>query len=293
MIISKLIGGLGNQLFQYAAGKSLSLKHGVDFKVDVTALNEDTKGNYTQRYYELSIFETNIKVATQHDVEVFKKSVDIKLIRYLQRKFPSLFTSLIANESGSQFHVEFFNYPRNTYLNGFWQSEKYFLQYEQDIRNDFVFNKNIIDNNKATKELISNTQSVSLHVRRGDYVTNKNAQNFHGLCSLAYYEKAVKYLNSQIQNIELFVFSDDIEWCKQNFKFNNPIHFIETNNAASDLYLMTQCKHNIIANSSFSWWGAWLNNHHNKVVVAPFPWFADKSINSKDILPEKWVKIQI
>jgi hypothetical protein len=167
----------------------------------------------------------------------------------------------------------------------------YFKNIETIIKNDFIFNQNIIDKNKDLVSKIESCNSISLHVRRGDYVQNKITNQFHGLCSLKYYNNAIHYIEMKIKNIEIFVFSDDISWCKENLKYNLPIHFMDTNDAHSDLYLMTKCKHNIIANSSFSWWGAWLNTNKEKIVIAPKQWFADQSVITQDIIPAQWIKL--
>src|SRR3989344_4984067 len=159
------------------------------------------------------------------------------------------------------------------------------------IRKDFTFGATIVERNKKLASEISGTNSVSVHIRRGDYVTNANTNQFHGLCSLDYYNKAVSFISSKQNEMELFVFSDDIEWCKENLKYDFPIHFVETNDAHSDMYLMSLCKHNIIANSSFSWWGAWLNDNFQKIVVAPSQWIADASVNTQDLIPKGWIKI--
>jgi hypothetical protein len=292
MIITKLIGGLGNQMFQYAAGKALALRYSTSVKVDDSFLKKPAQGIDTQRYFELDIFETPVLIASHNETEKYLKRVNNKFFRELQRRLPFLFKSLRAVESGSTYHVEFEHYPENTYLDGFWQSELYFAKYEKEIRKLFKFRKDIISSNEDMVSRINlAVNPVSLHVRRGDYVKNPEANKFHGLCSIDYYAEAIKLITSQVPNVTLFVFSDDIPWCKENFKFNLPIEFIETNNPHSDLYLMTQCAHNIIANSSFSWWGAWLNNNSNKIVVAPKQWFANKDINTKDVIPEKWIKI--
>ncbi|MES2133275.1 MAG: alpha-1,2-fucosyltransferase [Bacteroidota bacterium] len=291
MIVTRLIGGLGNQMFQYAAGKALALKHGVDVKADLSELNRDAEGKYTQRHYELTIFSSNIKTAAESDLTPFLNKDKSKIKRELQRRFPFLFKTLTAVESGSSYHPEFEKYPENTYLQGFWQSELYFKEYEKEIRKAFQFNQTIIEACKSFSDMIQHSNSVSLHIRRGDYVNNPSANKFHGLCSPQYYENAVKHIAALQGQIEIIVFSDDIAWCKENLKFDFPIHFLETGSAYNDLYLMTQCRHNIIANSSFSWWGAWLNAHPDKIVVGPKQWFADMSVNTSDILPVSWIRL--
>jgi hypothetical protein len=291
MILTKLIGGLGNQMFQYAAGKALALRHGVLVKVDLSELNSHAGDKYTQRHYELGIFTSGIQVTTDKDLAPFLKGDKSRLQRELQRRMPFLFGTLNAVESGAAYHPEFKKYPKNTYLKGFWQSEQYFKAYEVEIRKDFRFRESVTEACKTLKTKISACNAVSLHVRRGDYVNNPSANKFHGLCSPQYYNSAVNRISETQKDLGIFIFSDDIGWCREHIKFDIPVHFMETGSAYEDMYLMTQCRHNIIANSSFSWWGAWLNDHVDKIVIAPKQWFADTSVNTSDIIPDSWFKL--
>ncbi len=291
MIITNLIGGLGNQMFQYAAGKALALRHQVEVKVDTTSLNEAANGKYTQRHFELDIFELPIAIANEKERSSFIKKSNRSWSNFIFKISNYFSHSLYAKENGSQFQPNYERFPTNTYLDGFWQSEQYFIAYENDIRNTFLFNTAIRNKNSDLAKKMNLANSVSLHVRRGDYIKNSAANAFHGTCSKGYYDQALAYLVERIERIELFIFSDDIDWCKTTFQYAVPIHFVETQDAASDLYLMSQCQHNIIANSSFSWWGAWLNNNSDKNVIAPKQWFADASVQTQDIVPKKWIRL--
>jgi len=292
MIVVKLMGGLGNQMFQYAAAKSLALKHHVELKVDVTFLNTDTKGNYTRRKYELDIFNSDIKLATNEEILKFKKKTNNKITRTLQRTFPNIFNNLNAVESGSKYNPEFNNFPKNTYLNGFWQSEKYFENYKEQIKSTYKVIEQIPNELNIILNKIINTNSISIHVRRGDFISLKSANDFHGTQSLNYYQLAIDIITKNNKNFNIFIFSDDIEWCKLNLNFNFPIHFSQHNyNPYWDMFLMSNCKHNIIANSSFSWWAAWLNQNKEKIVIAPKNWFVDKTINTNDLIPSQWIQI--
>ena len=179
----------------------------------------------------------------------------------------------------------------NIYLSGYWQGEKYLENTNYNINNYFKFNCA----NKLTKisEKIKNTNSVSIHFRRGDYVNNIKTNTFHGLCGFNYYNNGIKFISKNISNPIYFVFSDDINWVKQNFKLNYPTIYIEDNKDYEDMYLMSLCRHNIIANSTFSWWGAWLNKNPDKIVIAPQKWFADKvkNKNTNKIIPKEWIRI--
>ena len=279
------MGGLGNQMFQYAAGKALALHLNTDLKLDDSYLKKDPGGKYTQRHFDLDGFKMSERLIS--NFEFFK--LDSKFTRGIRRIFK--LKSNLLNENGQNYNADFFNSTDNVIVNGYWQSEKYFLKYEEQIRKDLTIKEELLKGTEEWLAKISKVNSVSIHVRRGDYISHKHANYFHGVCSIDYYKEAVNLIARSNSDIELFVFSDDIEWCKQNLKFEYPIFYVETKSAYKDLYLMQNCKHNIIANSSFSWWGAWLNRNNAKIVVAPKNWFANDSINTSDLYPEKWIRL--
>ncbi|MBI3520539.1 MAG: alpha-1,2-fucosyltransferase [Bacteroidetes bacterium] len=292
MIIVKLIGGLGNQMFQYAAGRHLAHLHQTDLLVDTSFLEKNPNGAYTKRELELSVFHTDLKIASTEDIKKFNIEGSSKYSRALQRHLPILFTNLYAAESGIQYQKEFLNYPKNTYLDGFWQSERYFKPIETVLLKEFTPKEPVNTNNEQWLSKINSCNSVSLHIRRGDYVSSKNAQEHHGNLGLDYYTKALNILKEKNSSIEIFVFSDDLDWCRANLKLNDPAHFVDANqkqNFHLDMYLMSHCKHNIIANSSFSWWAAWLNQHVSKTVIAPANWFTNKSLTTNDLIPSSWI----
>ncbi len=208
----------------------------------------------------------------------------------MQSLAPFLYKGKYVKEQGARFQSAVLQSPQDAYLDGFWQSELYFKDQEKTIRTAFEFSDKIQQTHKVLASQMQSTLSVSLHVRRGDYVSNALANKFHGLCSPNYYQNAVKHLMS-LGAIQLFIYSDDLDWCRQHSKFDVPIHYVNTNDAFADMYLMTQCKHNIIANSSFSWWGAWLNANSDKIVIAPQNWFSDPSIDTSDVIPATWQKM--
>jgi hypothetical protein len=285
VIITKLIGGLGNQMFQYAAAKALGIKWQTPVCVDLNGF--ETLGDYTPRQYELHVFEAKVEIAKDIELNRFKD----------ENKFKNHFRFFTGNknkyavEKTHAYNVDFNSLPSNTYLNGFWQSERYFKSIEKTIRADFKIKPSLLTNIENWMSKIKACNSVSMHIRRGDYVSNDTTNAFHGLCDLSYYENSVAYLTSKIKSFELFVFSDDIAWCRTNIRFSQSVHFISETNAYEDLHLMHLCQHNIIANSSFSWWGAWLNNYKSKIVIAPKQWFADTKVDTKDIIPESWIKV--
>jgi hypothetical protein len=287
MIIVKLIGGLGNQMFQFAAAKRLALAKRTTLKFDTSFLLDRTIcGNFTFRNYELDKFVLKTSIATRKEID-----------RYIVRPLSSNKIDKLLNytdphyyyfENQFNFNSEVLGLNRNTYMDGYFQSEKYFIDYQTQIRNYFIF-RSIPNENK-----ISRTNSVAIHIRRGDYVSNSAINQYHGVCSLDYYLEGIKYLKSKLTNPVFYVFSDDMTWVKQNFSSSLGLQCVEINNVengSNDLRLMSLCKHNIIANSSFSWWGVWLNCNPEKIVIAPHKWFANDKIQSEDIIPEKWIRI--
>ena len=293
MIVVKLMGGLGNQLFQYATGRALALKYQTELKLDLSFLNSDPKNVYTKRELELHVFNVSANIATDKEVDAFSKRTLIqKIVRKISPNSPSKY--FVANQKGFEYDEAFEEYPNNSYLNGYWQSERYFATVRDVLLKDLIIKKEMSEQCKLTKSLILNSNSVSLHIRRGDYVSNKNATASHGILSLEYYNKAMTHLNGLHQDLKVFIFSDDMNWVKENLKLTNECVYVDFNtgeNSVFDMYLMSQCKHNIIANSSFSWWGAWLNQNPHKTVIAPEKWFADKNLNTKDLIPNSWLKI--
>lgn len=289
MIIIKITGGLGNQMFQYALGRALSLKKGVPFKLDISSYRRYKLHNK----YELSdVFNISPEIASTKDLVQFSS-----FYNYI-RKYSRLPRTQIIEEPCFQYWNGI-NYLQNkVYLNGYWQSPKYFSDYSDVIKSDFVF-RNILDkDNQKLFEHISKSNSVSMHIRRGDYTSAKNI-NVHGTCKLSYYEDAVRYFQKKLINPIFFVFSDDIEWAKANLKNINNVKFVSNNSGKYsyiDMMLMSLCKHNIIANSSFSWWSAWLNSNPHKNVIAPVDWFSksyskSKNILTTDLIPEDWILI--
>lgn len=282
MIVVKLMGGLGNQMFQYATAYALSKKHNTRLAVDTSWFNNQS-GVSRKATYELNLLGIDAEIAKLEKYEIvpkkplFKKLTEEKLINF--------------EEKSLLFNPKIFNQGKNLYLNGYWQSEKYFIDYRFDILKVFEFPTKLSRVALSWKSQINKSEAISLHIRRGDYVTNSHTNTVHGVLNLEYYENAVKYLSSYIKNPKVFVFSDDPSWCKENLKLSVNYEIVSGPNSIEDMYLMSICRHNIIANSSFSWWAAWLNKNDSKIVIAPFNWFNDKSLKSKDIVPSSWKRI--
>ncbi len=289
MIISCIYGGLGNQMFQYAVGRAVALKTQQQLKLDISSFK-----NYTFRKYELGCFQIEEKFATPEEVSLLKYGN--KLYRKMNKVF---FKS--KKQIKTYYKEKYYNFDsavirikNSIYLFGYWQSEKYFIDFKSEILNDFSLKNPPTVETKEMKDIIDTKNSVSMHVRRGDYITSSVTNAYHGTCDLFYYQKAIEIIESRIQNIHYFIFSDDLEWVKKNMNFIKNKTFVELPKSTPDyeeMFLMSKCKHNIIANSSFSWWGAWLNQNKDKIVIAPNQWFRDISINTKDLIPSSWIRI--
>ena len=293
MIISRVIGGLGNQMFQYAVGRSIALDVNKDLLLDTNSYDDYKLHNG----YELNaVFGIKPKLASQAQINEILGLWKNRYLKYALNvafQLGLLSPKNIIKERSFAYDKRVSEITSDVYLEGYWQSEKYFIKNAQQIRDDFIFKFDMSDSNRALMEFMLRKNSVSLHIRRGDYVSNSAVAERHGVCSLDYYHAAIELIRSQLSNPSIFVFSDDIDWARSNVRTSLPLYFVDHNigiESYKDMYFMSQCKHNIIANSSFSWWGAWLNPNHQKIVIAPKLWFKDKT-NTIDLIPEGWVRI--
>jgi len=289
MIIIKLLGGLGNQLFQYALGRNIAQKNKTQLKLDITPFD-----TYSKHRYGLNHFNILENLATSQEVSRYKKydtQTKIgKLFNLIESLKPLKSRAYIKEPYFYGYFSEVLNLGDNIYLDGFWQSEKYFKDIENILRDEFTIKEKLEDN---LLNAIMSTNSVSIHVRRADYVTNPSANKIYGVCSLDYYNNAVSKITRLVRTPHFFIFSDDLAWCKNNIRLNFPTTFIDhgADKNYEDLILMSKCKHNIIANSSFSWWGAWLNDNPDKIIIAPEKWLKDPNRTTEDLIPSGWLKI--
>lgn len=286
MLIIQCTGGLGNQMFQYAFYRKLQLDDKI-VALDISGFKDYNLHNG----FELErVFGLSIITADNILIDKIKKSAYSScILSKIYRKLKLLNCYIVQREFNYQPKYGIISNNRTSYLEGYWQSEKYFEKYAHVIHSDFRFPDLDITNQLFALQ-IQKTQSVSVHIRMGDYVNHP----LHGeICTIEYYQSAIEQIRLKIENPVFFIFSNDTEWCKQNLDISNAVYVTGNvdKNSYRDMQLMSMCKHNIIANSSFSWWGAWLNNNSNKVVIAPSKWFNDESINTCDLLPESWIKI--
>jgi len=293
-IIIKLQGGLGNQMFLWAFGKALSRKKGADVYFD----DYEYCLNNPYRELELNKFKLNLLTKQperkkQKLKKILRELVPTKKLKNKIDVEPRLVVeNHIYEETTFCFEEKLFNIQPPAYLEGSFQSEKYFIGVEDEIRQGFELNIPLNNANSEMLEKIKSSNSISLHIRRGDYLKEAD---YRGICSVDYYKNAVELIvkEKNIENPSLFIFSDDYDWVTSNLQFNYKTNYVDindTNSALFDLELMKNCKHNIVANSSFSWWGAWLNNNYDKMVVAPKPWL--KGIPDYDLVPEGWLRIE-
>ena len=285
MVVSRLIGGLGNQMFQYATGRSLSIVNDSELKLDVSGYKSYTLHNG----FELDLFNIRAGVATDDEVSSLV-NVRSRLFRFISKKLRLKNKSHFFEKSFS-YDPNFFNIKHSVYIDGYWQSYKYFESIDSQLRAELTPKNALSGFNLDVSQQIAKVNAVSLHIRRGDYVSNQATNKVHGFLGIGYYEKAIQIISNKVSEPYFFVFSDDIAWARENLQLTNKVRFIEHNrcqNSYEDMRLMSLCKHHIIANSSFSWWGAWLGQNPNKIVLYPVKWFATNDRDISTLCPPEW-----
>lgn len=282
MKIVRFLGGLGNQMFQYAFYKSLEYQN-IKVYADLSHF-----GNYDKHNgYELSrIFGIRLKHAPNLFLELLKPQQEKWIYRKARRV-------LGLRKSYQEEKIEFSYDPNvyskgNNYLWGYWQNESYFNNIRVNLLHDFNFPKPEDKRNESVLKDIMDSVSVSLHVRRGDYLKD---QNLGEICTSEYYNLAITYIKNKVTAPKFYIFSDDITWCKNHLSDEENMIFVDWNtgmDSYNDMYLMSNCKHNIIANSSFSWWGAWLNSNPTKIVISPSQWIKNSELT---LSLNDWIKL--
>ena len=276
-------------MFQYAFGRQLADRHKTELKMDIGVYSEPAL-NFPQRTYDLGIFNIPERFATEGEIfrlanRTRNKVVDKLLNRVLGTK-PSH-----VREPHYHFSQAALDSPDNVYLSGYWQSERYFRDVESQLREEFTFRDPMSPTAEPIYDKIKTSQSVCVHVRRGDFLTNP----LNGLYGQEYYSEGAAIIARSNSDLSFFVFSDDLEWCNENLRFDGDTTFVDDDFGGmkfrDDLRLMSSCKHFIIANSSFSWWAVWLNRNPSRVVVAPRAWVTDSSMDTSDLYPADWIRI--
>lgn len=296
MVYVKLISGLGNQLFQYAIGRMISLRNNVPLKLDVSFFN-----NQSLRQFKLNHYNINADIATPSEVDTFlinyrSNSIKSKIFRKVNNHIPKLYQRYFVESEPFVYEPDIFKVSGNIYLEGYWQNQAYFTDFDERILNELKVKESYSEiAEDYLNEIKDNPSSVSIHIRRGDYLTDKQAFEMMGVLPIDYYNEAIKVISSKLKKTHYFVFSDDLEWAKDKLKVGSAITFVDFKGEMSDymeLELMSQCSHNIIANSSFSWWGAFLNTNPTKIVISPKNWMKSPAVNGKvNIQMSNWIKL--
>lgn len=294
MIIVQLLGGLGNQMFQYAAGRSLAIHLDTELKLDASQF--DKTKTITPRRYSLASFAVR---------ETFASTQDLLRVRMPSSRLHNFLVGaycafsgrpVLAYKKEPHFHFDpdFFSTPDDAYLEGYWQSPRYFEKHADIIRKEFSLRHSPGAQNDLMAEKIRQSEAVSIHIRRGDYISDPMTFQHHGVCPLDYYHFAIRLIREKCLDPHFYIFSDDSDWVQQNLMMEVPHTYVTHNqntNDAADLWLMSLCQHHIIANSSFSWWGAWLSDYKEKMIIAPKKWVNDETLDTSDLIPPSWYSI--
>lgn len=286
IVIVKLMGGLGNQMFQYAAGRALAERRGARLLLDLSSYEHDRLG----RRYRLDHFNIRAEIASPDDVErvtgLGRRGLLSRARRRAERLLPRHWRSVFTERQRS-YDRELFYIRRSVMLSGYWQSPQYFASIEHLLREELRWREPPDAYNEALTQEIIAAEGVSVHVRRGDYVENKS----HNVLPIGYYQAAVARIAEVAYQASYYVFSDDMPWCKGHLDLPGRTTYVDHNGPEADyedLRLMSLCHHHIIANSSFSWWGAWLCERPGQLVIAPRQWFVLHDLDPKNRFPASW-----
>jgi hypothetical protein len=293
MIVAQITGGLGNQMFQFAAAKALSLHYNCELKLDLQNFNREILPELeVNRQFELPAFKNfTYQEASKADIKKFepKSFLDKKVQQLLPKHKRSIYS-----EKEYPYDEKFFSARKSIYIKGHRQSEKYFSSYQNEIRSIYTLRDDLINEVEGFKSELDDRNTVAVHVRRGDYLRLPIILDWHGVLSKEYYFSALEYLSEHIPNLKILYFSDDIEWVKNELMPTYPGMVVSDNISKThyhDFYLIQSCKHQIVANSSFSWWAAWLNPNPDKIVIAPKKWFNNAPYDTRDLIPDSWIKM--
>lgn len=280
MIIVKLMGGLGNQLFQYAFGKNLEIITGAEVFFDTTSYSKNSDRN-------LSIldFRVDVNHAESNQIDSFFSFKNRAIRKFFQYTYIN--NHEVHFEDSLEFDPITLDKRKNHYFLGYWQSEVNFSNIFKLLRKEFQL-KSSVKKSKFSS-LINKRDCVSVHIRRGDYAHNESIKAFHGLLPKTYYLNAMNLMVELVSTPLFIIFSDDIDWVKNNFQISfDYVIFDDLSYSDSEvLIIMSKCKHQIIANSTFSWWAAWLNTNKGKIIIAPKKWFS-KNLRPENLIPKKW-----
>jgi hypothetical protein len=295
MVIVQISNGLGNQMFMYALGRSISYRNNVELKLDLSIYDS---GHHS--VYFLDKFNIQAGIATREEVESFKpKRWKLhKWIPYeINRRMMPMRKRKFVRERTYRFDPEVMKIRDNAYLLGFWACEKYFKDIREVLLQDFTLINSPNEKNREVLDEMASCDSISLHIRRGKYVSDPRARRTFGALPVEYYQRGLDYIAERVSNPRVFVFSHEMDWVKENLKTNLPLRYVDHNPPAEyyeDLRLIKACKHHVIPNSTFTWWGAWLCKYPGKIVVAPRYWFAPEKAErggDAEVFPDEWIRL--
>lgn len=289
-VIVRLVGGLGNQMFQYAAGRAVAARNQATLILDLSWFGTDP-----ERQYALAPFRIDARTRMDQAQKSAKLSWTQRVVRRLRHKLDLAGQGLpLFSEKSFRYDADIESLRAPVILNGYFQSERYFSSIKTLISTQFSLKEEAKGLTAEMLGLIRASDAICVHIRRGDYVINTNANAYHGTCALEYYDKGLSEVGAGLRNPHCFVFSDDPLWVRENFKTSMPMTLVDihgTQEAHEDLRLMRECQHFVIANSSLSWWGAWLGSREGKKVVAPKVWFKTSKVDTADLIPSGWRRV--
>jgi hypothetical protein len=297
MIVVKLQGGLGNQMFQYALGRELQRCNGGKMSLDLTLLlDRFPRRNAIPRDYNLDIFGLQPRLTL---LSRLARRIPVPLLYMRAASTLARLQDLVGLQQyvsdSFKFRPEVLDVGANVYLDGNWQSPKYFARSEDILRHEFRVRQPLSPAGERVAALMASSDSICVNVRRTDYVTAKSAVERHGFVGKDYYDRGIERIAPGLRAPHIFVTSDDLGWCRDNLRFNYPVTVLGPEckgyKYGEELALMARCKHFLIPNSTFAWWAAWMNSSRDKIVVCPKAWFRDPKLDSADLIPPQWIRI--
>jgi len=294
MIITRLKGGMGNQMFQYAIGRAMAIKYEVTLGLDLSSLLDRNPRpefySFTYRNYDLDVFNIKATIVPELSIPFFYRPFKSKLVFLFAHFYRKTF-KLPGVEKMPGFDSKILNVGPDAYLDGRWLSPKYFSNIEDTIRADFTLKDELPEKIRILRKEIIEKKSLCIHVRRGDFIGDPKRD----VVGSEYYNAAIERVKSKTEIDCIYLFSDDIKWCEENLSFPYPTIFVGQEyagkKAEGHLALMSACHNFIIPNSSFAWWAAWLNPSKTKIVIVPEKWFGNRDISSNDLIPWGWISM--
>lgn len=290
MIVTRLDGGLGNQMFQYAFGSYLANKHATQLVLDLSSYQTGPQHGYMLDRFQISATSLD-HLSSQRIPKRYRTVASNWLPDWL-----SLNVLRRVKERPFGFDVKYIKSSDNSYLVGYWQSEKFFPGIRDELLKQFTPVAELSHASQRVIGCMQSAPSISLHIRRGDYVSNAETAQIYEQLSLEYYQTSLQWFVDQHERVKVFVFSNDLPWCREHLRLSSPTHFVDHtrgHSAHEDLVMMSHAACNVIANSTFSWWAAYLNNRDDRTACAPAPWFRPGTLNDEHLLSPAWQVVDV